>query len=184
MVMERFELRPFEQEIIERYSRIGKGRGWKGVWIRGHLQDVGSDWPYVMWGRWWSFTLRAERAEVKIKPGTYQSFRTYIYTLKKLGLIRPVPALQPDLLERVMIALGRDLYEELAKYVNRFTITEILPPKYTIRPGRKPYMAYEIVPERKGDPAWRRPFQEAYPSTDWTVKTGEEKRRLRLDRNG
>lgn len=38
---------------------------------------------------------------------------------------------------------------------------------------------YTIVLERQDDPAWRRPFQTKYPKTDWTIKSPEEKERLR-----
>jgi len=85
-------LRPFEAEIIteirvhpERLGTGGRSVSRKGVWIRGHLQDVGRDYPYRMWKRWKSFL---EDAGLKIQAGTYQAFRTYIYVLRRFGLIR------------------------------------------------------------------------------------------------
>jgi len=87
-------LRPFELEIIKgiRTRPEGPGPGGrsvsrKGVWIRGHLQDVGRDYPYSMWKLWKSFL---EEAGLNIEAGRYQAFRTYIYILRKLGLIRRV----------------------------------------------------------------------------------------------
>jgi len=85
-------LRPFEAEIItgirvrpERPGAGGRSVSRKGVWIRGHLQDVGRDYPYRMWKRWKSFL---EDAGLKIQAGNYQAFRTYIYVLRRFGLIR------------------------------------------------------------------------------------------------
>ena len=85
-------IRPFEVEILReirthprRPGAGGRSKPRKGVWIRGHLQDVGRDYPYSMYKRWKSFM---ERSGLNIKAGTYQQFRTYIYVLKRLGLIR------------------------------------------------------------------------------------------------
>lgn len=85
-------LRPFEREIVreirvrpERPGAGGRSVSRKGAWIRGHLQDVGRDYPYSMWKRWKSFL---EDAGLNIEAGKYQAFRTYIYVLRKLGLIR------------------------------------------------------------------------------------------------
>jgi hypothetical protein len=88
-------IRPFEREIINRFGTYGKApdrftgrRGWKGVWIRGHLSTVRQDYPYGMYINWVIFCNQAKHeAEVIIKPGTYQSFRTYFYALNKLGLV-------------------------------------------------------------------------------------------------
>ena len=38
---------------------------------------------------------------------------------------------------------------------------------------------YAIVPEMMDSPMWRRPLQAMYPSTDWTIKSPEEKSVLR-----
>ena len=84
-------LRPFEQNIVRQIRTRpespgpgGRSISRKGVWIRGHLQDVGQDYPYNMWKRWRSFL---EEAGLKIKAGNYAAFRTYIWVLKRLGLI-------------------------------------------------------------------------------------------------
>ena len=87
-------LRPFELEITreirtrpERLGPGGRSIPRKGVWIRGHLQDVGRDYPYNMWKLWRSFL---EEAGLNIKAGTYAQFRTYIYVLKQLGLVKRI----------------------------------------------------------------------------------------------
>ena len=87
-------LRPFEIEIIREIRTPPRSVGAggrsiprKGVWIRGHLQDVGRDYVYGMYKRWRSFP---EGAGLNIKAGTYQQFRTYIYVLKQLGLVERV----------------------------------------------------------------------------------------------
>ena len=85
-------LRPFEQEIVreirvrpERPGAGGRSVPRKGLWIRGHLQDVGRDYVYGMYRRWRFFL---EDAGLNINAGTYQAFRTYIYVLKELGLVQ------------------------------------------------------------------------------------------------
>ena len=87
-------MRPFELEIVReirtpprRPGAGGRSIPRKGVWIRGHLQDVGSDYVYRMYKRWRSLL---EEAGLNIKAGTYQQFRTYIYVLKQLGLVERV----------------------------------------------------------------------------------------------
>jgi len=144
-------LQPFEREILERYAAMGKMahpvtgvRGWKGLWIRGRLLEVGSTYVYGLYKSWRTFCEQAEVLGVKIKPGNYQSFRTYFHLLKQLGLVR----------EHLRI------------------------PKH---PGEKglPKVHYEAIIERIDDPAWTRPFQEKYPSTDWTRLPPEERRELR-----
>jgi len=42
-----------------------------------------------------------------------------------------------------------------------------------------PKSYYAIAPGMKDSPLWARPTQALYPSTDWTIKTAEEKYRLR-----
>lgn len=145
-------IRPFEEELVERFGSIGKmvhpktgERGWKGIWIRGHLLDVKTDYVYSMYLTWRDvFCLYAEGTGVRINPGTYQAFRTYFYLLKQLGLVR--------------------VYLKMSK-----------------KPGDRglPKVHYEVVPERIDDPAWTRPFQTRYPATDWTIKSATEKRELR-----
>ena len=88
-------LRPFEEEIIDRFKTFdmtvggGKSRPRKGVWIKQHLQDVGEDFIYDMWERWLAFVNIAHTREALIERGTYTALRTYIYLLKKYGLIIP-----------------------------------------------------------------------------------------------
>lgn len=88
-------LRPFEEQIIDRFKTFdmtvggGKSRPRKGVWIKQHLQDVGEDFIYSMWERWLVFTNIARTREAEIEPGTYTALRTYIYLLRKYGLIIP-----------------------------------------------------------------------------------------------
>jgi len=79
-------LRSFEVDILNRFKTWGLLRtSPKGEWIRGHLLDVGEDYPYRMW------KLYSKFCEVLGQdPGTYQNFKTYIYLLKRLGLIYPV----------------------------------------------------------------------------------------------
>ena len=84
-------IRPFEVEILReirthprRPGAGGRSMPRKGVWIRGHLQDVDRDYPYSMYKRWKSFM---ERSGLNIEAGTYQQFRTYISVLRRLGLI-------------------------------------------------------------------------------------------------
>ena len=45
------------------------------------------DYPHNMWKLWRSFV---EEAGLNTKAGTYQAFRTYIYVLRRLGLIHRV----------------------------------------------------------------------------------------------
>jgi len=84
-------LGPFEREIIReirtdprRPGAGGRSKQRKRVWIRGHLEEVGRDYPYGMYKRWRSFH---EEARLNIKAETYQNFRTYICILKRLGLV-------------------------------------------------------------------------------------------------
>jgi len=86
-------MRHFEEEIVREirtHPRLGAGGRSiprKGMWIRGHLQDVGRDYVYGMYKRWRGFL---ESAGLNIKAGTYQQFRTYIYVLKRLGLVEKI----------------------------------------------------------------------------------------------
>jgi len=88
-------LRPFEREILDRYETVGKMqhpvtgvRGWKGLWIRGRLLEEREDYVYLMFKAWETFCMSAKAFGVKIKPGTYQAFRTYFHLLKQMGLVR------------------------------------------------------------------------------------------------
>jgi len=88
-------LRPFEEEIIDRFKTFdptvggGKSIPRKGTWIRGHLLDVGEDFIYSMWGRWSLFVGAALERDARIEEGTYTAFRTYVFLLKKYGLVVP-----------------------------------------------------------------------------------------------
>jgi len=83
--MER-ELWAFEVPIIERFSRGGKfAASPKGEWIRGYLLTFREGYSYKMWKEYLKF---AEFLD--ISPGTYVNFKTYIWILKNLGLIRLV----------------------------------------------------------------------------------------------
>ena len=96
------ELRPFEEaiklEFVGRerpsYPGSGKRAPRKGIWINGHLQDVGMDYPLRMWHRWKQFitilSYQTERRTGLMNPGTYTSFYKFIYLLKKLNLIQEV----------------------------------------------------------------------------------------------
>jgi hypothetical protein len=80
-------LRPFEVDIMARFRAGGK---WyaspKGEWIRGYLLTYGEGCPYEMWKEYARFA-----SILGIRPGTYTSFKTYMWILhKKLGLIRLV----------------------------------------------------------------------------------------------
>jgi len=88
-------LRPFEEQIIERFKTFditvggGKARPRKGIWIREHLLDVREDFIYGMWERWQRFITVAHMREADIEVGTYSALRTYVYLLKKASLIIP-----------------------------------------------------------------------------------------------
>ena len=95
-------LRPFERDIVgeiraspKRVGGGGRSIPRKGVWIRGHLQDVGRDYPYSMYRIWKRFL---EGAGLNIKAGTYQQFRTYIC----LETVRADPQGRISLKKRVL----------------------------------------------------------------------------------
>jgi len=144
-------IRPFEQEILDRYGSYGKApdmftrrRGWKGIWIRGHLRDRRADYVYSMFSRWKIFCNNALLTEVKIKPGSYDAFRTYFYLLKRLGLV--------------------------VFYTERGT-----------QPGEpgSARRFYTLTLGLESDPSWERPFQSVYPETDWTRLSYKEKQERR-----
>jgi hypothetical protein len=79
-------LRPFEADIAARFKTWGKREASpKGEWIRGYLLTYGEGFSYEMWKEYTQFALL-----LGINPGTYTSFKTYIWILKKLGLVRVV----------------------------------------------------------------------------------------------
>lgn len=93
--MEVAPLRDFEEEIISRFKTFdplvggGKSQPRKGSWVKGHLLDVGEDYIYSMWQRWGLFVRRAVEMDAHIEVGTYTALRTYIFLLKRYGLIIP-----------------------------------------------------------------------------------------------
>jgi len=109
MAVETVELRPFELELIESFKVFnpiagtgGKATPRKGIWIRGHLANVGEDYTYGMWLRWRRFTETAEFMTASIEPGDYGAFRVYVWLLKREDLIRPTrirPASKTPVLE-------------------------------------------------------------------------------------
>jgi len=88
-------LRPFEEEIVNNFKVFSWERGGgkaiprKGIWIKQHLLDVKEDFIYGMWQRWSAFISIAHEMKAEIELGTYAAFRTYVYLLKKYGLIIP-----------------------------------------------------------------------------------------------
>lgn len=144
-------IRPFEREILNRYSSYGKApdmftrqKGWKGIWVRGHLRDRRADYVYNMFLSWKTFCNQALLAEVEIKPGSYDAFRTYFYLLKRLGLV-------------VFYAERRAQPGEPGSARRFYTLTSGL----------------------ESDPRWERPFQSVYPETDWTQLSYREKQERR-----
>jgi len=144
-------IRPFETEILGRFSTYGKApdmftgqKGWKGVWVRGHLRDLHQDYVYNMYRRWKAFCDQALLMEVKIEPGSYDAFRTYFYLLKRLGL--------------VVFYTERRAQPGEPGSARRF---------YTLAPGLE------------SDPGWERPFQSVYPKTDWTQLSYKDKQERR-----
>jgi len=67
----------------------GKSRPRKGLWLKAHLLDVGEDFVYDMWRRWAAFVRVAHEREAHIELGTYTALRTYVFLLKKYGLVIP-----------------------------------------------------------------------------------------------
>jgi len=89
------ELRPFEGVIIRDFagSHISVGKCTPnptvGRWIRGHLLEVGEDYPYSMWRLWWAFCgIANQEFAVNIPVNSYGEFTIYIWLLQKNSLIR------------------------------------------------------------------------------------------------
>jgi len=57
------------------------------TFIRERLLEVKKDYPYSMWKLWKEHLLARN-----MKPPLYESFRKYVYTLKRAGLIRKASA--------------------------------------------------------------------------------------------
>jgi len=139
-----YVLRPFEERIIADFKMFdptyggGKARPRKGVWIRGHLLDVKEDYIYRMWKRWLLFVITARQLGATIELGSYQSFRTYIYLLKKHRLVIPTRR------ERAK-STARQFYRTYYT-VNRELLNHPL--------WENPYSAYE---------SWRRVKERGFP---------------------
>jgi len=90
------ELRDFEEKIISEFHPEiitpgkGKAKSRLGWWIRGHLQDVGEDYPYHMWERWISFCSIAHSVKVLIPKNNYTQFAVYMGLLETNKLIKVV----------------------------------------------------------------------------------------------
>ena len=82
------ELRDFELEIIEAFREAGRRTPRLGLWIRGHLLDVGMDYAYGMYKRYNEFAREAQKMGAFINEISYKSLRTYLFFLKQLNLIR------------------------------------------------------------------------------------------------
>lgn len=89
-------MRDFEEKILsEFHPKIitpgkGKAKSRLGWWIRGHLQDVGEDYPYHMWERWINFCSIAHSMKVHIPKNNYTQFAIYMRLLEKNKLIKVV----------------------------------------------------------------------------------------------
>jgi len=61
----------------------------KAEWIRQHLLEKGreGDFTYHMWKNYVTFYEAAKKLGVRIRPGPYTGFRTFMYVLRKHGLI-------------------------------------------------------------------------------------------------
>jgi len=129
---------------------------------RERLREVGHDYPYSMYGRWRAFCATANALGAKIKAGSYQSFRTYLHLLHRLGLV-----------ERELRPIGRLTCPYCGREI------PVYPQMIRRKSGRIEPVHYSLIHAREEDPAWLRSYQALFPSTDWRRKTPEEKRRLR-----
>lgn len=84
-MMEEADWRPFEQEIAYRVRDEGAVVPRTGVWIRDHLVLVEEDYVWNMYSLYREFAR-----SVPYNPGSYQTFRTYLFVCRDLGLIREV----------------------------------------------------------------------------------------------
>ena len=88
MAEELIELTECERDIYVRFTTGGKapwGASPKGEWIRCYLMERGPASIYDMWKAYQRFA-----SILGIRPGTYNNFKTYIWILKRLGLVRVV----------------------------------------------------------------------------------------------
>jgi len=116
-------------------------RGWllpTGLFVHDYLLEHKQAYVQEIWR-----ALKAERAEMGITVGSYQSFRmNYIYVLKKLGLIGPVK---------------RERVPEQPSWFARVY--------YSITPGREDDRAWRhpqiALDPRRGGPTYRRKYVKA-----------------------
>jgi len=80
--MTEVEFRDFELDIALRVQSMGAVVPRTGIWIRGHLLDVESDYVWHMYR-----TYRTFARQVPYNPGKYQTFRNYFFVCKALGLV-------------------------------------------------------------------------------------------------
>lgn len=83
-------LRPFEEAIADDFGHSGHWAPRKGIWIKGHLLDKGENYSWHMWRCYQAFC-----AHTRIRPGTFRAFTTFMFTLRKLGLIEPTGRVEP-----------------------------------------------------------------------------------------
>jgi len=83
-------MRDFEKIIVEGFLQHGRRFPRLGLWIRGHLSEVGRDYAYGMWKRYLEFVREAREMGAQMDEIDYRQFRIYLWFLKKLGLIRVV----------------------------------------------------------------------------------------------
>lgn len=93
-------MQPFEEEIVREFhpptgeapGLYGKGtmKPRLGLWIRGHLLDVGEDYPYGMWKQWNDLCNTANSIGVMIPTNNYTQFVIYMSLLQSAGLIEVV----------------------------------------------------------------------------------------------
>jgi hypothetical protein len=89
--------RPAERRLRDDFLVVGLGASPLSNWTAGHLRDVGEDYPYRMWKR---FAFFVEREIPAYNYGDYDDFRTHIWKLGELGLIRPTRTEPTDVEDR------------------------------------------------------------------------------------
>lgn len=83
---------PLNGGVLEGFKRFAfvEGRGGrsssrKGVWIRGHLLDVGEDYLYGMWLRWKEFVEVANRLDAELSVGSMEVSELIVGFSKNVG---------------------------------------------------------------------------------------------------
>jgi len=86
-------LRNFEEELIAYWRRMGRAvrtQPRTGVWIKGHLEDLGEDYCYGAWKFHQLFIRQVLALGLKgLDESTYQEFALYWWLLKQERLIIP-----------------------------------------------------------------------------------------------